>query len=102
MDDHEKKQEIMEKNLGLVGKLEQLIDGSQNQSEGNNSATKAKSEENNVTEKKMNYLDQSDKEKEKEKGVELFDECIEDKEDINSIKEEQLKISGEPKTKIVK
>ena len=99
MDDYEKKQEIMEKNLGLVGKLEQLIDGSQNQSEGNNPSTKAKSEENNVTEKKMNYLDQSDKEKEKEKGVELFDECIEDKEDINSIKEEQLKIGGEPENK---
>ena len=53
MDDYEKKQEIMEKNLGLVGKLEQLIDGSQNQSEGNNSSTKAKSEENNATEKKI-------------------------------------------------
>ena len=97
MDDYEKKQEIMEKNLGLVGKLEQLIDGSQNQSEGNNSSTKAKSEENNATEKKLNNLDQNDKEE--EKGVELFDECIEDKEDINSIKEEQLKISGEPENK---
>ena len=95
MDDHEKKQEIMEKNLGLVGKLEQLIDGSQNKSEGNNSSTKAKSEENNATEKKLNNLDQN----EKEKGVELFDECIEDKEDINSIKEEQLKIGGEPENK---
>ena len=95
MDDYEKKQEIMEKNLGLVGKLEQLIDGSQNQSEGNNSSTKAKSEENNATEKKLNNLDQN----EKEKGVELFDECIEDKEDINSIKEEQLKIGGEPENK---
>ena len=95
MDDYEKKQEIMEKNLGLVGKLEQLIDGSQNQSEGNNSSTKAKSEENNTTEKKLNNLDQN----EKEKGVELFDECIEDKEDINSIKEEQLKIGGEPENK---
>ena len=95
MDDNEKKQEIMEKNLGLVGKLEQLIDGSQNQSEGNNSSTKAKSEENNATEKKLNNLDQN----EKEKGVELFDECIEDKEDINSIKEEQLKIGGEPENK---
>jgi len=97
MDDYEKKQEIMEKNLGLFGKLEQLIDGSQNQSEGNNSSTKPKSEENNVTEKKMNNVDQNDKEK--EKGVELFDECIEDKEDINSIKEEQLKIGGEPENK---
>ena len=97
MDDNEKKQEIMEKNLGLVGKLEQLIDGSQNQSEGNNSPTKAKSEENNATEKKLNNVDQNDKEK--EKGVELFDECIEDKEDINSIKEEQLKIGGEPENK---
>ena len=95
MDDYEKKQEIMEKNLGLVGKLEQLIDGSQNQSEGNKSSTKAKSEENNATEKKLNNLDQN----EKEKGVELFDECIEDKEDINSIKEEQLKIGGEPENK---
>ena len=95
MDDYEKKQEIMEKNLGLVGKLEQLIDGSQNKSEGNNSSTKAKSEENNATEKKLNNLDQN----EKEKGVELFDECIEDKEDINSIKEEQLKIGGEPENK---
>ncbi len=52
MDDNEKKQEIMEKNLGLVGKLKQFIDGSQYQSEGNNSSTKAKSDENNVTEKK--------------------------------------------------
>ena len=95
MDDYEKKQEIMEKNLGLVGKLEQLIDGSQNQSEGNKSSTKPKSEENNATEKKLNNLDQN----EKEKGVELFDECIEDKEDINSIKEEQLKIGGEPENK---
>ena len=95
MDDYEKKQEIMEKNLGLVGKLEQLIDGSQNKSEGNNSSTKAKSEENNATEKKLNNVDQNDK----EKGVELFDECIEDKEDINSIKEEQLKIGGEPENK---
>ena len=40
MDDNEKKQEITEKNLGLVGKLEQLM--SQNQSEGNNSSTKVK------------------------------------------------------------
>jgi hypothetical protein len=95
MDDNEKKQEIMEKNLGLVGKLKQFIDGSQYQSEGNNSSTKAKSEENNATEKKLNNLDQN----EKEKGVELFDECIEDKEDINSIKEEQLKIGGEPENK---
>ncbi len=99
MDDYEKKQEIMEKNLGLVGKLKQFIDGSQYQSEGNNSSTKAKSEENNATEKKLNNVDQNDKEKEKEKGVELFDECIEDKEDINSIKEEQLKIGGEPENK---
>ena len=47
--------------------------------------------------KKLNNLHQNDKEK--EKGIELFDECIEDKEDINSMKEEQLKIGGEPENK---
>ena len=90
-----KSKKLWKRIQALFVKLEQLIDGSQNQSEGNNSSTKAKSEENNATEKKLNNLDQN----EKEKGVELFDECIEDKEDINSIKEEQLKIGGEPENK---
>ena len=87
-------EKVEERNLNLNDHLEQFIKDIQDQNDGNDINTKAKSEENNNSEKKLNALDNNDKEKEI-KGVELFGTYLQEKEDINFIKEEQLGINNE-------
>ena len=89
---------VEERNLNLNDHLEQFIKDIQDQNDGNDINTKAKSEENNNSEKKLNALDNNDKEKEI-KGVELFGTYLQEKEDINFFKEEQLGINNEPEIK---
>ena len=93
-------EKVEERNLNLNDHLELFIQDIQDQNDGNDINTKAKSEENNNSEKKLNALDNNDKEKEI-KGVELFGTYLQEKEDINFIKEEQLGINNEPEIKKV-
>ena len=87
-------EKVEERNLNLNDHLELFIMDIQDQNDGNDINTKAKSEENNNSEKKLNALDNNDKEKEI-KGVELFGTYLQEKEDINFFKEEQLGINNE-------
>ena len=91
-------EKVEERNLNLNDHLELFIKDIQDQNDGNDINTKAKSEENNNSEKKLNALDNNDKEKEI-KGVELFGTYLQEKEDINFFKEEQLGINNEPEIK---
>ena len=91
-------EKVEERNLNLNDHLEQFIEDIQDQNDRNDINTKAKSEENNNSEKKLNALDNNDKEKEI-KGVELFGTYLQEKEDINFFKEEQLGINNEPEIK---
>jgi len=91
-------EKVEERNLNLNDHLEQFIRDIKDQNDGNDINTKAKSEENNNSEKKLNALDKIDKEKEI-KGVELFGTYLQEKEDINFFKEEQLGINNEPEIK---